>query len=162
MRTLKIVVALLTIFWMGIWLAYGISTVLEVPQAQKKRKTYFEKEFKPSIDFLDGYQKTNNRLPTPEEFNQWAESAFKYHLLSYERCDHYPCGIEQVNGEDPLKYYVLRAWNGDDWDCYYSWNRVFDADVLDYDYAYGLLLRTILIASIPLLFLAFVNFVRRL
>ncbi len=167
---MKILLKTLSFVWFFVWLYIGLSAVLETPDQIKSDKEFVKNEIKPSVDFINNFKETKNRLPTNREYYTWQR---KYHndytsdltqkedslipglgRIQYIRkiTDIVSDDKEKLSGADWSKDYAIAVWRGEWMEYYFSWSDTYDTN--NYSWKDGIigLLFYIIMACVPLIF----------
>lgn len=119
LNRLFLVVGLSTAFVVGgvvLLILGGISK-----QNQKDRD--YEDSLRPSIRFIETFQKAKHRLPTDEEFAA-RPNAEPSDQIRYERVSDYP--ELKKEGERPGTDFRVSTWRGESSTYYFSWKKSFE------------------------------------
>lgn len=112
---------LFTLLWLGLFLWFGVATLIYAPEQVIKDKEFINKEIDPSIKRINNFKAINHRLPTVAEFSKLnGRDTNDLGNTDYIRNDR---NLERkiknrTKGMDWNKNYVLFVWRGE-WAEYY-------------------------------------------
>ncbi|HMQ69935.1 MAG TPA: hypothetical protein PKA90_13030 [Ignavibacteria bacterium] len=110
-----------------------------MPDKKEKDNIFIEREFKPSVEFVNQFKKSNNRFPTYREYYIWERNFYKdYNSDLTQKEDSMIAGLGTIHYirkhsdiiiEDQYKFkdvdwskvFSISVWNGDFTEYYFSW-----------------------------------------
>jgi len=141
--------------WATVWIIIGVGVFLETPGQIERDDFFFNKEIKPSIDFVEDFKSTNERLPNYREYYTWARDYYEDYtsdlnqtvdsLIGANTLSHkYIRSNNDVMNEDLSKFkdvdwskdYAIAVWRGEWAEYYYSWEKEYDGN--NYSWQSGL------------------------
>jgi hypothetical protein len=150
---------ILTFLWIASWLYIGTAMFLETPGQIERDKQFIEKEIKPSVDFINNFKVTNNRLPTNREYYTWQREYHKDYssdltqqvdsLIPGLGTKQYIRKLKDVVSDDYSKFknadwtndFAIGVWRGEWTEYYFSWSDSYDTNNYSWrDSFFGLLL----------------------
>jgi len=159
------------IIWATIWIIIGFGVYLDTPEQIESDNIFFEKEIKPSVDFVENFKSNNNRLPNYREFYTWAnnyyndysgnfsenqdsligEGFFLHKYIRREKDVYEEKDLPNFKDVDWATDYAIGAWRGDWAEYYYSWGKEYDGN--NYSWHSGLfaLIAMAIVGILPLL-----------
>lgn len=156
--------------WATVWISVGIGVFFDTPEQIERDDSYFEKEIKPSIDFVENFKLTNKRLPNYREYYTWARDYYEDYtselnqtvdsLIAVDTQSHkYIRSNNDIVSEDLSKFkdadwskdYAIVDWRGEWNEYYYSRGKKYDGN--NYSWRSGLfsLIVMIIVGLLPLL-----------
>ncbi|MEM9364218.1 MAG: hypothetical protein AAGA43_16370 [Bacteroidota bacterium] len=167
---MKSVFKILTLLWLGIWVFAGISILLDTPGQINRDKDFIENEIKPSVDFIENFVSTHERLPSSREYYTWQREYHKDYSSDLTRPEDSLIGglgkttyirkLSDVLKEDRKKFkdanwttdYAISVWKGEWMEYYFSWTDTYDTNSFSWKDGILNLITTFTIGVIPLLF----------
>ncbi|MDR3626457.1 MAG: hypothetical protein P4L45_06475 [Ignavibacteriaceae bacterium] len=147
----KKILIILSIVWIVIMSFLGYSLFDASVKQYTKNQVFKEKRLKPSVNFINNYLNTHNRLPSIKEFNQWqtdicnlkkenhinkkidsliaSNPQWAYEVNCFIDSRSFPQEvIENYDKNYKNNSYVLETWRGE-WNEYYiSWINLYSTD----------------------------------
>lgn len=157
--------------WLAWWTYIGIGILMNAPRQIKKDQSFILEKIKPSVDFIEGFKKKHERLPTKREFYTWEREYYKdYGTNLNEPIDSLISGnISYIKSCSDLqnelseehkiecksidwsKDYMISVWRGE-WNEYYlSWENLYKGNGYSLKDGFIALVVNLCIGFIPML-----------
>ncbi len=143
---MKIVAAIFTFLWTTVWIFIGVNSLLDTSKQIERDRNFAQTQIKPSVDFVNNFKKSYNKLPTNREVYTWERDHYKdYSSDLNQRDDSLISGFGPVNyirkssdviSNDQSRFtnanwkkdFAIGVWRGEWMEYYYSWNDSYETN----------------------------------
>jgi len=162
--------------WATVWIIIGVGVFLETPGQIERDDSFFKKEIKPSIGFVEDFKSTNKRLPNYREYYTWARDYYEdytsdlnqtidsligadalFHKYIRSNNDVIYEDLSKFKDADWSKDYAIADWRGEWNEYYYSWSKVYDGNNYSWQSGLFVLILMIIVGILPPLSVLFLN-----
>ena len=167
---MKIIVVLFIFLWTSFWIFIGTKSLFDTSKQIDKDKNFIQTKIKPSVDFVNNFKKSYNRLPTNREYYTWERDYYKdyssdlnqkndsliseFGLVNYIRKNSDVIANDQFKfkNADWKKDFAIGVWRGEWMEYYYSWNDSYETNNYSWSDSYISFFMFCGIALLPFIF----------